>query len=120
MAGEPTHRCPGGCGRADVSADLFACSACWYRLPTAIRDALVEGTQDAVEQAHEAFARIAAEDAARRVGTIRYEAASGAYYQWIGQSWRLVTPGELDVAAWESSRRGTPNPFVEARRGDVS
>jgi hypothetical protein len=28
----PFHSCPGGCGK-DVPARLFACRACWARLP---------------------------------------------------------------------------------------
>lgn len=116
MTGEPTHRCPGGCGRADVAADLFACSTCWYRLPEPIRDAVTAGTQDAVEQAHEAFARIAAEDAERRIGLIEYRPNSGGYYQWTGRIWRYCTPGDMDAAAWETARHGTPNPYVEAHQ----
>lgn len=31
-----THPCPAGCGR-EVSNDLFACKADWFRLPSALR-----------------------------------------------------------------------------------
>lgn len=33
------HRCPGGCRRA-VPDQLYACRACWYRLPAAHRQAI--------------------------------------------------------------------------------
>lgn len=32
----PHHDCPGSCGR-QVRQDLFACRACWYRLPFEMR-----------------------------------------------------------------------------------
>jgi hypothetical protein len=38
-ADDSTHACPGGCGRR-VPRDLFACSACWYRLPAELRQAI--------------------------------------------------------------------------------
>jgi hypothetical protein len=35
------HRCPGGCGKA-VADHRYACGACWFRLPDAVRDRITE------------------------------------------------------------------------------
>lgn len=37
MRREPTHKCPGGCGR-DIKREHLACSQDWYRLPESIRN----------------------------------------------------------------------------------
>lgn len=37
-----THACPAGCGRM-ISAEKFACSKDWYRLPVVLRAAVWAG-----------------------------------------------------------------------------
>lgn len=38
-AGSSTHGCPGGCGR-QVPRHLYACKACWGRLPYDMQKAI--------------------------------------------------------------------------------
>jgi hypothetical protein len=102
---EPTHECPGGCGRADVARDLFACSNCWFWLPRELRHRITNAYRSGDRRAHhEAMAEALTlfrgrdpEDARRRPGTTKVE--NGVTYSWGGSGWRMVPASELRARA---------------------
>jgi len=53
-----THGCPGTCGR-QVPYHLYACRACWYRLPKPYRDEIWRWYQ--VDSGKHADAMVAAQ-----------------------------------------------------------